>query len=108
MSASSIVRELTNIFGAKLVAVMGGVKNTRTVRHWIAEEKMPTELARLQLALQIVYFMQDAGEDSTVIGSWFQGMNETLGDRAPALAIADDPLGKAQRDVMSAARRFVR
>ncbi len=108
MEPAEVVRALVDVFGANLVAVMGHVKNTRTVRHWLEGKKAPETIDRLRFALQVVLFLQAAGEKKSTVDAWFRGMNLRLGDDAPALVIADAyDIAKAQRDVMSAARAFI-
>ena len=107
MQPRAVVRELVDIFGASLVAVIGRVKNTRTVRHWMQGEKLPEQIDRLRLALQVALFMQAAGESKDVVDAWMRGMNLRLHDEAPAIVIADAPLYIARRDVMAAARAFL-
>jgi hypothetical protein len=107
LAPREVVRELVDILGASLVAAIGHVKNTRTVRHWMQGEKQPEQIDRLRLALQVALFMQAAGESKDVVNSWMRGMNLRLHDEAPAIVIADEPLDVARRDVMAAARAFL-
>ncbi len=107
MAPRDVVHELVGIFGASLVAVLGQVKNTRTVRHWMQGEKQPEQIDRLRLALQVALFMQAAGESKDVVNAWMRGMNLRLHDEPPAIVIADTPLDAARRDVMAAARAFL-
>jgi len=107
MPARDVVRELVDVLGASLVAVIGHVKNTRTVRHWMQGEKQPEQIDRLRLALQVALFLQAAGESKDVVNAWMRGMNLRLRDEAPAIVIADEQLDAARRDVMAAARAFL-
>lgn len=110
MDPNEVVHDLVHVFGASLVAVLGSVKNTRTVRHWMEPDgKKPDHLAALRFTLQVVMFLQAAGEKQSTVDAWFRGMNSRLGDTAPALLIADhgDDLHTQQR-VMQAARAFIR
>jgi len=107
IDAKDVVRELVAVFGASLVALIGHVKNTRTVRHWMQGEKQPEQIDRLRLALQVALFMQAAGESRDVVNAWMRGMNLRLHDETPAIVIADAPLDAARRDVMAAARAFL-
>jgi hypothetical protein len=107
LAPREVVRELVDILGASLVAAIGHVKNTRTVRHWMQGEKQPEQIDRLRLALQVALFMQAAGESKDVVNAWMRGMNLRLHDEAPAIVIADEPLVVARRDVMAAARAFL-
>lgn len=107
MGSAELVRELVEISGASLVAVIGRVTNTGTVRQWMEGEEEPGQLERLRLALQVALFIQAAGEDKEVVAAWMRGANRLLSDEAPALVIADAPLDVGQRDVMAAARAFL-
>ena len=107
MAPRDVVWELVDILGVSLVAAIGHVKNTRTVRHWMGGEKQPEKIDCLRLALQVALFMQAAGESKDVVNAWMRGMNLRLDDEAPAIVIADQPLDVARRDVMAAARAFL-
>ena len=103
---SAVVARLVEIFGARLVAVMGRVKDTRSVRYWQDGEKLPDEGNRLRLALQIASYMLAAGEHADVVAAWFQGLNSHL-HKSATLTIADAQLPDAQRAVMAAAQAFL-
>lgn len=107
MLPHEVVRELVDIFGASLVAVIGHVKNTRSVQHWLDSEEHPEQIERLRLALQVALFLQASGESKDVVNAWMRGTNLRLHDDAPALIIADAPLDVARRDIMAAARAFI-
>lgn len=108
MEPAAVVRDLNGVLGASLVALLGKVKNTRTVRHWMQGDKTPDHLVALRFALQVVMFLQAAGEKQSTVDAWFRGMNARLGDTSPALVIAHHGEDlEAQRRVMNAARAFI-
>jgi hypothetical protein len=84
---SFIVRRLVDILGARLCAVIGGVKQTSAVREWI-DGKEPTiaTVRTLRFALRVAESIERR-YGSAIAQSWFQGANRTLGDESPALLI---------------------
>lgn len=103
-----VVAGLRDLLGARLVAYLGGVKETRAVRQWAEGSRMvqdPTDQRRLRLAFQVAGLL--AARDSPAVAqSWFQGMNPQLGDRAPARVLVEDDLDEAGPRVLAAARAF--
>lgn len=108
MGTQEVVQALAAALGAPIVAVMAGVKDTRSVRFWIAGEKLPRGAVddRLRLALQTLDIILTRNERD-VARAWFAGMEPELDDQAPAIVIAerDDPASR--RAVLAAARRFI-
>jgi|ERR1700678_2720284 len=102
-----VVRRLVEMFGPSLVAVIGRVKTTHTVRQWINGDTRPGEVSRLQLALAVTELILETEHDLSIIKAWMCGMNRRLGDRSPALVIATDTLRTARPDVIAAARSFL-
>ena len=103
-----IVDDLRNSLGAKLVAYLAGVSETRTVREWAEATRQPAKTAeeRLRLTHRIVTFMAQS-EGEAVVSTWFQGMNPHLGDRSPARVLHEDPFETAGPKVLAAANAFV-
>lgn len=103
-----LVQELRDLLGAKLVAYLGGVKETRAVRQWAEgtrEVSGVETLQRLRVAYQAARLLAD--RDSTaVVQAWFQGMNPGLGDRAPARLLRDGAVDEVGPLVIAAARQF--
>jgi hypothetical protein len=110
MTSPQLVRELVEMLGAPLTAMVAGVRDTRSVRQWMAAEDeghRPRErtLARLRTALQVVEILIADRLQRDVIQAWFTGMNPLLEDRSPALVLADGADSEQPR-VLQAARRF--
>lgn len=103
-----IVDELRGALGAKLVAYIAGVTETRTVREWVDASRRPAPTAekRLRLAHRIVTLISQS-EGGTVVPTWFQGMNPHLGDRSPARVLREDDIDDAGPQVIAAANAFV-
>jgi hypothetical protein len=99
----SVVQSLQGVLGQRLVAVIAGVSDAKAVGKWARGERSPhpDAEARLRAAFQIVQLLLQR-ESSETVRAWFVGMNPDLGDRAPALVLAEDP----QR-VLLAARSFL-
>lgn len=103
-----LITELRDLLGAKLVAYLGGVKETRAVRQWaegIREVSGAEDLRRLRLAYQAAKLI--AGRDTpAVVQAWFQGLNPSLADRSPARLLRDGDLDEVGPQVLAAARQF--
>ena len=110
MSDSELAVALRDALGAKLVAYLAGVGETRTVRGWAEGSRaIGAQLIRDRLvvafrALRLV----TVRDTDRVAQAWFLGMNPALDDEAPAKVIrdSDDNGGDARRNVLQAARRF--
>lgn len=102
-----LISELRDLLGAKLVAYLGGVKETRAVRQWAEGTRKVSgeDLRRLRLAYQagMLLAQRDA---PAVVQAWFQGLNPALGDRAPARVLREGNLDEVGPEVLAAARQF--
>jgi hypothetical protein len=107
-SFPEVAGELSELLGARLVAYLGGVKETRAVRQWAQAEREPSEevRVRLRMALQVAAMIAQA-DGAAVTQSWFQGLNPQLGDRSPARLLRDGDLNDVGPDVLGAARAFL-
>lgn len=103
-----IVDDLRVALGAKLVAYIAGVTETRTVREWAEAGRRPSPSAeeRLRLAHRIATLIGQS-EGEAVVPTWFQGMNPQLGDRSPARVLREDGFDEAGPRVLAAANAFV-
>lgn len=106
---SDLVAALRDLLGARLLAYIGSVKETRAVRQWADPEDSRTPSAdvvgRLRLAYRIAALISE--KDSLgVIQAWFQGMNPRLDDVAPARLLRDGDLAQHGPTVLAAARAF--
>lgn len=84
---SDVVVRLVEILGARLVAVIADIEQTRTVREWI-EDRAPEgkRLHILRFALRVAAAIERRF-GARVAQSWFQGLNHHLSDRTPALVL---------------------
>ncbi|TIH30799.1 hypothetical protein [Subtercola vilae] len=103
-----IVNDLRTVLGAKLVAYIAGVTETRTVREWAEASRRPAPTAedRLRLTHRIVTLIGQS-EGERVVPTWFQGMNPQLSDRSPARVLHEDDFDEAAPRVLAAANAFV-
>jgi hypothetical protein len=108
MSMPEVAANLVELLGGRLVAYLGGVKETRAVKQWIAGDRQPQGDAadRLREALTIAIMLASKEHKST-IQAWFQGLNPQLDDRGPARLLRDGDLQKIGPEVRSAARAFL-
>lgn len=104
----ALVSGLRDLLGAQLVAYLGRVKETRAVRQWADGSRAvqdAEDLRRLRVSFHVAGLL--AGRDTpAVVQAWFQGMNPSLGDRAPARVLVEDGLDTAGPAVLAAARAF--
>ena len=107
MTGPELAAALQDVLGGRLVAYLGGVRETRAVSQWAAGDRAPAAVAveRFRvayLASQILLRHDSPG----VVQAWFQGMNPDLGDQAPAWVLRRQELEEAGPAVLAAARRF--
>lgn len=102
-----LVRDLRDILGAKLVAYLGSVKETRAVRQWVDGDRQPSAetIHRLRFAYHVAALLVDS-DDRAVVQAWFQGMNPQLDDVAPARLLREGLLDDTGPAVLAAARAF--
>jgi len=105
---SEIVQRLRDTLGAKLVAYIGGVRETRAVREWADDARTPSAevVQRLRTTFHVMALLRDR-ESASTVASWFQGMNPELEDMAPARVLREQDLATAGPAVLAAARSFV-
>lgn len=108
LTTPQIVGGLRERLGAKLVAYIANVTETRAVRAWVEGERTPAPntARRLRLAHQVASLI-DLSEGDGVAATWFQGMNPQLGDRSPARVLHEDNTEDAMSKVLAAAKGFI-
>lgn len=103
-----LVKALRELLGAKLVAYLGGVRETRAVRQWAEGTRSvqdKTDERRLRLAYQVATLIAER-DSAGVVQAWFQGLNPQLEDRSPARLLREGDLDEVGPLVLSAARAF--
>lgn len=108
MTQPELVAALRDLLGAKLVAYLGRVKETRAVRQWADATRTignPDDVERLRIAYRAARLIAER-DSPAVAQSWFQGLNPILDDRAPALLLRDGELADVGRQILAAARQF--
>lgn len=101
---AEVVRELVDLLGAKTVAVIGDVQETRAVQQWLAE-RAPQRPHALRFALQLGSMIAGTA-DREVAVAWFHGSNPHLDDQVPMLMLRDHELQDVQAPLLNAARSF--
>jgi hypothetical protein len=106
----TLVNRLRTVLGARLVAYLGGVKETRAVRQWVEGQRSPSDAVaqRLRLAYQVTGLITEAQNSSAIVQAWFQGANPQLDDRSPARVLREEDPHAVGPQVLSAARAFAR
>jgi hypothetical protein len=108
MSTAELVTALRNLLGAKLVAYIGGVKETRAVRQWADGTRNIAnrdDVERLRVAYRAAR-MINARDSTQVVQAWFQGLNPFLDDVSPARLLRDGDIDTDGPRVIAAARQF--
>ncbi|TIH33808.1 hypothetical protein [Subtercola vilae] len=108
LAPAEVVAALRETLGAKLVAYLGGVRETRAVREWADGTRIPADevIQRLRAAYYVTAMLRDR-ESAPTVASWFQGMNPELDDVAPARMLREQDLDTAGPAVLAAARSFI-
>lgn len=104
----AVAGELRELLGARLVAYLGTVRETRAVHQWADGSRRPSEETqqRLRTALQVALLVADA-DGREVAQAWFQGLNPQLEDRSPARMLREGDPDEAGPAVIAAARAFL-
>lgn len=99
-----IAEYLIEVLGRKVVAVLAGVSDPKTVSRWAGGDQRPRSDSeqRLRLAYQVFQMIQTDDSPHTV-RAWFMGLNPQLDDSSPVIAIRDGRF----KDVMTAAKSFM-
>lgn len=109
MGTPELVQRLCELLGARLVAYLGSVPDTRTVREWAdpAGSRTPPHevIDRLRIAHRVAALLGEK-DSASIVQAWFQGGNPLLDDVAPARLLRDRELDIAGPSVMAAARAF--
>ncbi len=107
LDTGGIVTRLREILGAQLVAYLGRVSNTRSVREWADGSRAPGAdvVQRLRTSYYVAGILIER-ESAKVVQAWFQGMNPELGDQSPAALLRTEPLDAVGPKVIAAARSF--
>jgi hypothetical protein len=108
MSTAELVTALRDLVGSKLVAYLGGVKETRAVRQWaegVREIGKPTDMERLRLAYRAARIITER-DSKEVAQAWFQGLNPSLDDQSPARLLREGDVEANGPRVIAAARQF--
>jgi len=107
LSTPELVAQLRDVLGARLVAYLGSVTETRAVRQWAEGARRPSRevVQRLRLAYQITALLRQR-DSAEVVQAWFQGMNPRLDDVAPARLLREGDLDTVGPRALAAARTF--
>jgi hypothetical protein len=108
MTTAQLVTALRDLLGAKLVAYLGRVKETRAVRQWADGTRSianPADVDRLRVAYRAAAVIT-ARDSKQVAQAWFQGLNPLLDDRSPARVLREGDLEEVGPQVLTAARQF--
>lgn len=109
LASPELIDRLRDLLGAKLVAYLGSVQETRAVRQWAdsADPRTPSTdvLNRLRMAYRIGALLREK-DSAAVVQTWFQGMNPRLDDVTPARLLREGDLEQVGPGVVAAARAF--
>lgn len=99
-----VVEELIELLSAPVVALLGGVSETRAVQQWMTG-RQPQRPQVLRFALQLATMIASK-EQGAIAQAWFQGSNPHLNDAIPALLLRNSSLAEVQERLIAAARAF--
>lgn len=105
---AEVVTNLCRLLGARLVAYIGGVTETRAVRQWADGDRGIRDREveqRLRIAYQAALVIT-ARDSNEVAQSWFQGLNPQLADRSSARLLREEKPDTVGPQVLAAARAF--
>ncbi|MGH3563064.1 MAG: hypothetical protein ACRDTN_15065 [Mycobacterium sp.] len=108
MSTPELVTALRDLLGAKLVAYIARVKETRAVRMWADGVRgigAPQDVERLRIAYRAARLVNER-DGRSVTQAWFQGLNPFLDDCSPARALREGDVESDGARVIAAARQF--
>jgi hypothetical protein len=108
IATSEMVHDLVEVLGAKLVAYIAGVSETRAVREWVTDQRSPREetAKRLRLAWVVATFIA-SNESPRVARTWMMGLNPAFDDTSAARLIRENDADEVNLRILSAARAFV-
>jgi hypothetical protein len=107
-SFEDVTTELRELLGAKLVAYLGRVSETRAVHQWAEGERLPSDEVQQRLRFALRVALPIATADSPAIAqAWFQGLNPQLDDRSPARLLRDGDLEEVGPAIVAAERAFL-
>jgi hypothetical protein len=99
---------LRELLGAKLVAYLGRVSETRAVHQWAEGERLPSDEVQQRLRFALRVALPIATADSPAIAqAWCQGLNPQLDDRSPARLLRDGDLDEVGPAIVGAERAFL-
>jgi hypothetical protein len=100
--------ELRALLGARLVAYLASVRETRAVNQWSegSRETDAETVRRLRDAFVIAKMLAQSDPPS-VVQAWFQGLNPLLDDRSPARLLREGDPDDVGPQVLAAARAFL-
>jgi hypothetical protein len=104
-----VATELIDILGAKLVAYIAGVRETRAIQQYADDSRSPRHPAiepRLRLALRIARLISKH-DGKEIAQAWFTGLNPRLNDRSPARLLREGEIDEVGPDIIAAARSFI-
>ena len=108
LDAPVLVKELRARLGARFVAYLAGVRETRAVNQWADGEReirSQDTVNRLRFTYQVLLLLT-ARDDDAVASAWFMGLNPELDDRSPARLLREGDLAEVGPQVLAAARSF--
>jgi len=109
MAFPVLAAELRELLGARLVAYIGSVHETRAVREWAEGRRGPSSAAverRLRLAYELASCIADV-DGRQVAQAWFQGLNPLLDDVSPARLLREGDLDEVGPLIVAAERQFL-
>lgn len=107
LDVPELVGQLRELLGARLVAYVASVGDTRAVRQWADGDREPADMTvrRLRLAFRVAATLTEL-DSPPVVQAWFQGTNPHLDEVAPARLLREGDLDDAGPAILAAAKAF--
>lgn len=109
MRFADLAGELRELLGARLVAYIGSVGETRAVREWSEGRRAPGS-RQVQLKLRLAYEIAAciaAVDGRETAQAWFQGLSPLLDDVSPARLLREGDYEEVGPRILAAARHFL-
>jgi hypothetical protein len=107
LSIAEVVSYLQTHLGPEVTAYVSGAEHSDVIQGWLRRQTVPDAPSegRLRAAYRATRSILATYDDETAL-AWFFGMNERLGDEAPAYVLRHGGHAENYHEVLAAAEEF--